>query len=177
MSERNFGVVAVFDTPASLLRACERLRDDGYTRFDAHTPFPIHGIDRAMGLKWTPLPFIVLACALVGGLGALSLQTWVHSVAYPQNIAGKPFFALPAYVPVTFELTILLSAFGTFFGVWLLSGLPRLFHPMMRHRAAFRATDDRFLISVDATDPRFDAARTADLLREAGGADVAEVAS
>lgn len=175
MADRPFGLVAVYRTPAALLDACAKLRDAGYQRFDAHTPFPVHGIERAMGLRPSRLPFIVLACALVGGLGALALQTWVHSVAYPQNIAGKPLFALPAYVPVTFELTILLSAFGTFFGVWGLSRLPRLFHPTMRHPSFVRVTDDRFLISVEASDPRFELGGTTALLREAGGEEIEEV--
>ncbi len=175
MAERPHALCAVYDSPAAITRACERLRDAGYTRFDAHTPFPVHGLERAMGLAPSRLPFIVLACAILGGAGALGLQTWVHSVAYPQNIAGKPFFALPAYVPVTFELTILLSAFGTFFGVWGLARLPRLFHPVMRHPSFVRASDDRFLVSVEADDPRFDREGTAALLREAGGTEIEEV--
>jgi hypothetical protein len=177
MTERPYGLVAVFDSPAAITHACERLRDAGYRRFDAHTPFPVHGLERAMGLRPTRLPYLVLACAIVGGSGALGLQSWVHSFGYAQNIAGKPFFALPAYVPVTFEITILLSAFGAFFGVWGLSRLPQLFHPVMRHPSFVRASDDRFLVSVEAADAKFDRAATEALLRDCGGTEVEEVRS
>ena len=177
MAESAFGLVARYRTPAAVVHVCEQLRDAGYSRFDAHTPYPIHGLERAMGLRPSRLPFIVLACALVGGVGALALQIWVHSVAYPQNIAGKPFFALPAYVPVTFELTILLSAFGTFFGMWGLMRLPRFFHPVMRHPSFACVSDDGFLISVEASDARFDREGTETLLREAGGEEIEEVSS
>lgn len=177
MADRSFGLVAVFETPAAITRACEGLRDAGYRAFDAHTPFPVHGLERAMGLRASRLPFIVLACAILGGAGALALQTWVHSFAYPQIIGGKPFFALPAYVPVTFELTILFSAFGTFFGVWGLCRLPRLLHPVMRHPSFVRVSDDRFLISVEAKDPKYEQESTRALLAQLGGTEIEEVRS
>ena len=102
-----FGLLAEFTTPAVLYRACESVRDAGYTRWDAHTPFPVHGLDRAMGLKRSKLPWIVFVLAMGGAAGGFALQTWVHSVAYPSVISGKPFFAWPAYIPVTFELGVL----------------------------------------------------------------------
>jgi hypothetical protein len=175
MRSRPFALVGSFATPAALTHACEGLRDAGYRNFDAHTPFPVHGLDRAMGLKPSPLGWIVLACGLTGGAGAFTLQWWVHTLGYAQNISGKPFFAFQAYVPITFELTVLFAAFGTFLGVWGLSRLPRLFHPVMQHPAFARATDDRFLISVEADDPKFDHEKTRALLVALGDADVAEV--
>ncbi len=170
-----FALVGSFATPAKLVRACAALRDLGYRRFDAHTPFPVHGLDKAMGLPASPLGWIVLACALAGGSGAFALQSWVHLGGYAQNIGGKPFFAFQAYVPITFELTVLLAAFGTFFGVWGLSKLPQLFHPVMQHPSFPRATDDRFLVSVESADAKFDVDATRALLVELGADDVAEV--
>jgi hypothetical protein len=175
MRSRPFALVGSFATPALLTRACAKLRDAGYRRFDAHTPFPVHGLDRAMGLRPSPLGWIVLACALLGGAGAFTLQWWVHTHGYAQNISGKPLFAFQAYVPITFELTVLFGAFGTFFGVWGLSRLPRLFHPVMQHPAFARASDDRFLLSVESDDALFDHLRTRTLLLELGAADVEEV--
>jgi hypothetical protein len=175
MRSRPFALVGVFATPAAIVHACAGLRDRRYRRFDAHTPFPVHGLERAMGLSASPLGWIVLGCALVGGLGAFGLQWWVHAVGYPQNISGKPFFAFQAYVPITFELTVLLAAFGTFFGVFVLSRLPRFFHPVMQHPRFAAATDDRFLVSVEADDPQFDVAATRALLLELGASDVEEV--
>jgi hypothetical protein len=174
-AERPFAVVGAFATPAALTAACRRLYDAGYRRFDAHTPFPVHGLEKAMGLRPSKLPWIVLACGLTGGLFAFGLQTWVHTLGYAQNISGKPFFAFQAYVPITFELTVLFAAFGTFFGVWGLSRLPRLFHPVMQHPAFVSASDDRFLVSIERDDPLFDGERTPALLAELGAHDVQEV--
>ena len=176
MADGTFGLVGVFERPADLMEACEALRDAGYRRFDAHTPFPVHGLERAMGLRSSRVPWLALAGGVLGGTGAFLLQAWVHSDAYPLVIAGKPFFALPAYVPVTFEITILLAAFGTFFGMWLLNGLPRLFHPVMRHPAFPRASDDRYLVSVEASDPRYEPGAVRMLLRAAGATQIEEVA-
>lgn len=174
--DRPFALVGAFATPAALYRACEALRDAGYRRFDAHTPFPVHGLEKAMGLGPSPLPWIALAAGILGGAGAFLLQSWVHLWAYPQVISGKPFWAFQAYVPITFELTVLFAAFGCFFGVWGLSGLPRLFHPVMQHAAFPSASDDRFLVSIEGADARFDPERTRALLGELGACDVQEVA-
>jgi hypothetical protein len=175
-TEKPFALVGAFETPAEITRACAALRDAGYRRFDAHTPFPVHGLEKAMGLPPSPLPWIVLACGITGGLFAFGLQSWVHLFGYAQNISGKPLFAYQAYVPVTFELTVLFAAFGTFFGVWGLSRLPRFFHPTMQHASFPGASDDRFLVSVESDDAQFDPRRTHALLVELGAADVREVA-
>ena len=116
-----YGVLARFDGPASLLEACERVREAGYTRWDAHTPFPVHGLDRAMGLRPSVLPWIVLVLGLGGAAGAMTLQWWVSAVAYPLVISGKPFFSWQAFVPVTFEVGVLLAAIGAVFGMLGLS--------------------------------------------------------
>lgn len=170
-----FGMAGYFTEPATLFHACESLRDAGYKNFDAHTPFPVHGLENAMGLKPSRLPWIVLACALTGAGAALLMQIWMTVIDYPLIIGGKPFLTLPSYVPITFELTILFSAFGTFFGMWGLNRLPRFFHPVMQHPHFGRASDDRFFVSIEATDPNYDSARTRALLEGLGAREVIEV--
>ena len=161
-------LLAEFPSPAALYRACEQVRDSGYSRWDAHTPFPVHGLDRAMGLGRSRLPWIVLALALAGAVGGFGLQAWVHSIEYPLVISGKPFFAWQAYVPVTFELAVLGGALGAVLGMFALNRLPRHHHPVFGSERFERASDDRFFISVEAGDPRFDAAATPKLLADSG---------
>lgn len=172
-----FALVGVFDTPATLYHACEGLRDGGYTRFDAHTPFPVHGLEKAMGVKQSRLPWISLVCAILGGTGIFALEAWIHSAGYPLNISGKPHFAFQAYIPVMFEITVLLCAFGTFFGLWGLNKLPQLFHPVMQHSKFTSASDDRFLVSIECDDPRYDEVVTRQLFEELGAKDIEEVAA
>jgi hypothetical protein len=170
-----FALVGYFDTPAQVYHACEALRDSGYKEFDAHTPFPIHGLERAMGLPPSRLPWIVLACGLTGFGSALLMQIWMSVYDYPLIIGGKPFLTLPSYVPITFELTILFSAFGAFFGMWGLNGLPRYFHPVMQHPSFAKASDDKFFVAVEATDPQYDAVKTRALLEGLGIRELEEV--
>lgn len=165
---KHWGILAEFETTPSLYHACEDVRDAGYTKWDAHTPFPVHGLDDAMGMKKSVLPWIVLVCGLTGTTIATALQGWVHSIEYPLVISGKPLFALPAYVPIMFELSVLLSAFGCVFGMLALNKLPQLNHPLMASERFERVTDDRFFISIESTDPKFDADETRALLEKAG---------
>lgn len=174
---RSFGLVGYFDTPAQLYSACEALRDAGLRKFDAHTPFPVHGLEKAMGVKASKLPWIVLPAGIVGGVLAFLFQSWAMGVDYPLIIAGKPYFALPAYIPVTFEVTILFSALATFVGTWALNRLPAFYHPVFRHPDFGRATDDKFFISVEASDPKFDADAIRRLLANHGVQELQEVQS
>ncbi len=168
----NFGILGEFATPADLYQACERVRDEGFTRWDAHTPFPVHGLEKAMGLRRSPLPWIVLVMGLMGvGLG-FALQVWVHSVAYPLVISGKPFFAWPAFVPVAFEVGVLFAALGAVFGMFGLNGLPMHHHPLFQSTVFERATDDAFFISIESWDPRFDSSATGKLLESLGARSV-----
>lgn len=158
------GVLAEYQDVDTLLAACEKVRDAGYRKWDAHTPFPVHGIEDAMGVKMTILPWIVM-CGGITGLGAaLLMQWWMNAVDYPFLISGKPYFSLPANIPVCFELTVLFSALTTFFSVLGLNLLPQLYHPLFRSDRFKRATDDRFFISIDAKDPLFEPRKTAALL-------------
>lgn len=172
---RLYGLLAQFDTARALYHACERVREAGITRWDAHSPFPVHGLEKAMGLRPSVLPYLVLGAALCGIAGAMGLQGWVHAVEYPLVISGKPYFSWQAFVPVTFEVTILFSAAAAVLGMLHLSRLPRHHHPLFRSERFERVTDDAFFISIETADPKFDAARTRALLEEAGAVHVEEV--
>ena len=163
-----FGIVAQFGTPADLFHACERVRDAGFTRWDAHTPFPVHGLEGAMGIRRSFLPWIVLVAGLTGGAFAFGLQWWVHASAYPLVISGKPYLSWPAFIPITFELAVLFAAFGAVLGMLGLNRLPMHHHPLFQSKLFERVTDDGFFISIESWDPRFDAAATPKLLESLG---------
>ncbi len=159
-----WGVIAEFASPQDLVRAAARVRDAGYTRWDAHTPFPVHGLDGAMGLRPTRLPYLVLAAGIVGCTGGSLMQYWMNAVDYPLIISGKPFNSLPANVPVTFELTVLFAALAAFLGMLIGNALPRFRHPLLRNAQFRRATTDAFFLAIEAADPRFDLANVSRLL-------------
>ncbi|OYP31613.1 quinol:electron acceptor oxidoreductase subunit ActD [Rhodopirellula sp. MGV] len=169
------GMMAEFTTVDTLLSACRRIRDAGYTKTDAYTPFPVHGIDKALGIKPTILPWICFFAGLTGTCIALTMEIWMNGVDYKYIISGKPFISLPAFIPVAFELTILLASFGAFFGMWALNGLPRFSNPMFTDPRFDRATDDRFFLYIDAKDERYDAAGVRSLLTDTGSDYVSEV--
>ena len=168
----HYGLLAEFATPADLYSACEQVRDAGFTRWDAHSPFPIHGLDRAMGLPRSPLPWIVLVMGLIGAALGFGLQWWVHSDAYPLVISGKPYVAWPAYIPITFELGVLFAALGAVLAILGLNRLPMHYHPLFRSKVFERVTDDAFFISIESWDPRFDASATGKLLESLGARSV-----
>jgi hypothetical protein len=160
--------LAEFATPGKVMKAAEKVRDAGYKRWDVHTPFPVHGMDRAMGMPDSRLGWIVLACGLTGCAAAFTLIFWTNGVDYPLVIGGKPPDAFPSMVPVMFELTILLSAFGAVFGMLGLNPLPRHHHPVFYSDRFDSATDDRFFISIEAADEKFDVEDTRALLESIG---------
>ncbi len=162
------GILAEFDGPAALVAAAAAVREAGYARLEAYSPMPVHGIDAALGRRRTALPWLVLFGGLAGVSGALLLQWWTNAVDYPFIISGKPFFSLPASIPIAFELIILLAALAAFGGGLALSGLPEFFHPLFACKPFRRATTDAFFLTVEATDPKFDADATAELLRSLG---------
>ena len=172
-----FGALAEFANPSDLYRACERVRDAGYTRWDAHTPFPVHGLEGAMGIKRSVLPWIVLVLALGGAATGFALQTWVHTTAYPLTISGKPLFSWPAFVPITFELGVLGGALGAVFGMLALNKLPMHHHPLFDVTRFARFSNDAFFISIESWDPKFDAVQTMRLLRSVGATHVELVES
>ncbi len=167
-----YGVLAEYDSPHALYAACVRVREEGYTRWDAFSPFPIHGIDAAMGLRRSKIPWLVFACGMVGAAGAMLLQGWTSAVDYPLVISGKPFFSWPAFVPITFELGVLAAAAAAFFGMLACNQLPTLHHPVFYSRRFERATDDRFFVWIESWDPKFDATRTQAFLASLGAVHV-----
>ncbi|MCA9728228.1 MAG: DUF3341 domain-containing protein [Candidatus Eisenbacteria bacterium] len=170
--EALFGYLVEFETVDQVLHAAAQVRDAGFTRWDVHTPFPVHGMDRAMGIRYTKLPLLVLTGGLTGMGLALLMQWWMNAYNYPYIISGKPFFSLPANIPVVFELTVLFSALTTVFGMLGLNQLPTWRHGVFSSERFARATDDRFFISVEASDPKFDPQRTAEFLGRLGGSEV-----
>ena len=171
-SPRVAGILAEFDGPRALKEAVVGLRQAGYARFEAYSPFPIHGLYETMGKKRTILPRLVLAGGLAGCFGALLLQWWTNAIDYPYLISGKPLFSLPANIPVTFESIILLGALAAFGGVMALNNLPELFHPLFGCAEFRKATTDAFFIGVDVDDSQFAETGTTDLLRRLGALDV-----
>jgi hypothetical protein len=161
-------ILAEFHGSGALLKAAERVRDAGYTKFDCHSPFPIHGMDQAMGLKRSPLGWVVGFLAACGVGSALFLQWWTSSVDYKFVISGKPFFSFQAYVPITFGLGVLLAAFGAALGMFHFNRLPRLHHPVFESEHFKKCSTDGFFISIEATDDRFDATQTKSLLESIG---------
>lgn len=171
-----WGTMGLFETPAELYHACEELRDAGYKSIDAMTPFPVHGLEKALGLEPTKLPWFVLAGGAVG-LSSGILLTWYVNWDYPINISGKVPFSYHVYIPVYFELTVLISALTCFFMLWALCKVPTLFHATMRHKSFARSSDDGFFVTVEATDPKYDSDEVKALLEKLGAKEVEEVAS
>ena len=168
-TQKNWGVLAEFANPAELLHAAQKLHDLGYRKFETWSPFPIHGMDDAMGLNGSKVPWLTLGGGLTGLSIGLLLQWWSGSVEYPLVIGGKPYFAWQFATPVTFELSILLSAFGTVFGMFGLNLMPRPYHPLDKVPNFKRVTDDKFFLSIEVSDPLFDLEGTQKLLAELGG--------
>ena len=166
------GLLAEFDGPESLRAAAAQMRRGGFKRWDAFSPFPIHGMDRAMGIRPTLLPWLVLGAGVAGAAVALWLQWWTNAVDYPLVISGKPLFSLPANIPVVFELIVLFSAIAAFGGVLVLNRLPQFWRPAFGGARFGRATSDGFFIFVEAADRQFDQAALRRLLESAGAGSV-----
>lgn len=175
------GLLAQFDDPDSLVSACDQARQSGYTKTDAYSPFPVHGIDPAIGIKRSILPFIVLAIA-IGACGVgLGMQWYTNSAdwspifpGYAFKISGKPYFSLPANIPVTFEVIVLSSAFAAFLGMWFLNKLPRFANPLHRISRFKRATNDKFFLMIEEADEKFDRQSTESQLNEWGAVAIEE---
>ena len=160
--------MAEFETPKQLYHAAEQVRDAGYTKWDCHTPFPVHGLDKAMGLKDTRLPWGVFFAGGAGAGAALLMQNWMNAVDYKFLVSGKPFVSVPAQIPITFELTVLFASLTAFASMFVFNDLPKFFHPTFRSERFRRVTDDRFFICIEAEDLYFDIEQTEELLRKAG---------
>ncbi len=167
-----YGLLAEFNSPGELIAAAEKVRDAGFTKWDCYSPFPVHGIDPAMGIKRTRLPWFIFVCGLCGLGGGLLLQWWTNAFNWPWIVSGKPFFSIPANIPVTFETTILASAFASFLGMWIFNKLPQVWHPLFRQERFLKVTDDGFFIGIEADDGKFQRGKTEKLLGDAGASAV-----
>ena len=181
-----YGLIAEFENPGDLMHAAEKVRDAGFTWWDCCTPFPVHGLDKAMGVKRTILPVLVFFAGASGTAAAFALQTFTNSFSfstwavvkvtgYPYLISGKPMMSLPAFIPVMFELTILFSALSCVGLMFLFNGLPRLYHPLLQNNRFRRATNDRFFVVIEARDPKFLRGKTEAFLRTLGATAVEAV--
>lgn len=159
-----WGVMAEFEGVNQVLHAAREVRKAGFSKWDAHTPFPVHGMDEAMGIRPTRLPWLILLMGAVGVGAAQLMQHWMNGVDYPFIISGKPLVSWPSSIPITFEMMVLFAAFTAFFAMWIANDLPRWFHPLLRKPRFARATNDRFFVVIEARDPQFDPQRTVDFL-------------
>lgn len=155
MEKNIYGVMAEFDTPTQLVEAARKVRDAGYTKTDAFSPYPLHEIDEALGIKRSILPFLVFGGGITGLLLGLGLQWFVHVWDYPLIVGGRPHFSLPAFIPPAYELTILLAAFTAVFGMILLNGLPQPYHPVFNVPRFALATREKFFLLIETKDPKF----------------------
>lgn len=179
MSETNsktsvYGLVAEYATPEALLKAAEKVRDAGYKRVDALSPFPVHGLVEALGIPKSRMAGLVLTGAIIGCIVGFSLQTWLTVYQYPHVISGRPFFSWPNYIPVIFECTVLFAGLTAFIGMLTRNNLPRPYHPVFAAPHVENATTSKFMIVIEATDPKFDVQATAAFLRGTGADFVGE---
>jgi len=170
------GLIAEFDDPTALVAATERAYRAGYRRMDAYSPFPIEELHEALGARHTRLPLVVLIGGLCGCLGGYGLQYWVSTMAYPINVGGKPFHSWPAFIPVTFECTILVAALSAVLGMLALNGLPMPYHPVFNVPRFALASRNRFFLCIEAADPKFDLEATRRFLETLSPREVATVA-
>lgn len=167
-----YGMLAKFNTVSEIYSACEKVRDAGFQRWDAYTPFPIHGLEKAAGLPQSKLPWIVAGTAFIFGVGGFSLWSWMNAVDYKYIIAGKPFYSWPAYFLPGFECAVLSAAFACLIGMLALNKLPRWHHPLFSSEMFLQATNDKFFISIEATDPCFNPTKTMEFLKSCGASQV-----
>lgn len=151
-----YGLLAEFDDPDRLVAATKTAYEKGYRSIEAYAPFPVEGLDHALGYFKNKVPITVFTGAVLGGLTGFLMQCWSAMYYYPHNIAGKPLYSWPAFIPITFELTVLGGALSAVFGMLIYNGLPRLYHPIFNAPAFSRASDDRFFLCVQSRDPQFD---------------------
>jgi hypothetical protein len=170
-----YGLLALFDTAPDIYHAAEKVRDAGYTHWDVYTPFPVHGMDEAMGLKRSRVPLIVLCGGVTGFTTAMLMVWWMNKFNYPLIVGGLPYFSPVFPFPIAYELTILFSSFGAFFGQFILNRLPQHYHPVMNYKKFASLTDDHFAIVVETQDPGYDASRTRALFEQLGATEVVEI--
>ena len=173
---KTFGILALFDEPRDLLEAAHKVRDAGFEKWDCYSPFPLHGLDGAMGLKRSKVPVFTLVGGTIGFFTGWLIAWFMGFYDYPLIVGGKPYFNFIFPFPVAYELTILLAAFGTLGGMFLLNRLPMHYHPVMNYDKFRHLTDDKFAIVVEAADAQFDDARTTEFLAGLGASEITTLA-
>ncbi len=172
--KRVYGYLAEFKSASALYKGAEKVRDAGFKKWDCYSPYPIHGLDGAMGIKRSILPWFVFFGGMMGCITAFALAYSTQVVIYPTIVQAKPanIFTVPAFFPIMFELTILFAGFTVLFGLLALIQLPRLNHPLFASKQFHRATDDSFFIAIEARDPKFSPNETRDMLSAIGGSNI-----
>jgi hypothetical protein len=170
-----YGLVAEFDDPTALVQATRSAYEAGYRRMDAYAPFPVEGLPEALGFHRTKMPMLILIGGIVGALSGFALQYYCAVISYPINVAGRPLNSWPSWIPVTFELTVLIASLTAVFGLLALCGLPMPYHPLFHVPRFNRATRDAFFLCIEAADPRFERTATKDFLAGLHPREVSEV--
>ncbi len=170
-----YGIMAEFDNPTDLLHATEATYAAGYRKIDAYSPYPIEELSDAVGFHKTRIPLIVLCGAILGGLSGFALQYWISAISYPLNIGGRPYNSWPAFIIVTFEMTILFGGISAVVGMLGLNGLPQPYHPVFNNPRFTSASRDRFFLCIEASDPKFEIDRVQQFMQGFNALDVTEV--
>lgn len=172
-----YGLLAEFRAPEELVEAATAAREAGFRRMDAYAPMPVHGLAEAVGFKKTRLPLLVLLGGLTGMIGGYGMQYWTTAIDYPLNIGGRPLHSWPAFIPITFECTILIAAFAAVLGMLALNGLPQPYHPLFNVKRFKLATRNRFFLCIEAADPLYHPEKTREFLTSLNPQGVYEVES
>jgi len=170
-----YGVIAEFDTPTAVVAAARRAYEEGYRRMDAFTPYPIEELTEAIGIRHTRLPLLVLLGGITGALIGYGLQYWASVIYYPLNVGGRPLHSWPSFIPVTFEMTILVAALTAVFGMLALNGLPQPYHPVFNTPGFDLASRNHFFLCIEARDPRFNLEETRAFLNSLDPREVTDV--
>jgi hypothetical protein len=170
-----YGLMAQFDNPEDLLEACEQVRDAGFTRTDAYAPFPVHGLSMALGQKRTKVPLMILIAGIIGAIIGYGMPWYANVIQYPMNIGGRPYNSWPYWIPLMFECTVLVAVQVAVWGMLGLNGLPRLHHPVFNVPSFSMASQDRFFLAIESTDPQFDVVKTTQFLESLHPIEVAQV--
>ena len=165
---QSYGIIAQFDTPADAIAAAAKVRDAGFRKWDVYTPFPIHGMDKAMGVKSSKVGWFAFLGGVIGYTSGMIMIWWMNTYDYPILIGGKPMFSPYSAFPPSYELTILLGSFGSLLGMLFLNRLPRLHHPLLKHRRFKLATHDKYFLVIETADPKYSETETRKLLESAG---------
>jgi hypothetical protein len=170
-----YGVMGEFETPEAILHAARKAREAGYRHITAYTPIPVEGLAQIIGFRWTAVPLITLLGGLAGGLSGFGMEYWMSAISYPINVGGRPLNSWPAFIPVTFELTILGASLSAVLGMLALNRLPQPYHPVFNVERFSRASTDRFFLCIESRDPKFHLAESAKFLQSVSAEHVSEV--